>query len=63
MVQTCEPGMISGAGFAARTPRVLPRGANLVLLAPVVATEYPNATAVTKALREIIESRRKHRVA
>lgn len=36
-------------------------GTNLVLLAPDVAAEFPTATAVNKALREVIRARAKHR--
>jgi hypothetical protein len=36
-------------------------GTNLVLLAPDVAAEFPNATAVNKALREVIRARTRHR--
>ncbi|HUY02042.1 MAG TPA: hypothetical protein VMV33_02045 [Rhodocyclaceae bacterium] len=36
-------------------------GTNLVLLAPDVAAEFPTATAVNKALREVIKARTKHR--
>ena len=38
-------------------------GTNLVLLAPDVAAEFPTATAVNKALREVIKSRSKRRTA
>jgi hypothetical protein len=38
-------------------------GTNLVLLAPDVAAVFPNATAVNKALREVIKSRSKRRTA
>ena len=38
-------------------------GTNLVLLAPDVAAEFPNARAVNKALREVIKARGKHRTA
>lgn len=34
-------------------------GTNLVLLAPDVAAEFPNATAVNKALRALIKKRAK----
>jgi hypothetical protein len=36
-------------------------GTNLGLLAPDVAAEFPTATAVNKALREVIRARAKHR--
>ena len=36
-------------------------GTNLVLLAPDVAAEFPTATAVNKALRELIKARTKRR--
>ena len=39
------------------------KGTNLVLLAPDVAAEFPDARAVNKALREIIKARGKHRTA
>jgi hypothetical protein len=38
-------------------------GTNLVLLAPDVAAEFPTATAVNKALREVIKARSKRRTA
>jgi hypothetical protein len=38
-------------------------GTNLVLLAPDVAAVFPDATAVNKALREVIKSRSKRRTA
>lgn len=38
-------------------------GTNLVLLDPDVAAEFPTATAVNKALREVIKARSKHRTA
>lgn len=38
-------------------------GTNLVLLAPDVAAEFPTASAVNKALREIIKARSKRRTA
>jgi len=38
-------------------------GTNLVLLAPDVAAEFPTATAVNKALREVIKARTKRRTA
>ena len=38
-------------------------GTNLVVLAPDVAAEFPTATAVNKALREVIKSRKKRRTA
>jgi hypothetical protein len=36
-------------------------GTNLVLLAPDVAAEFPTATAVNRALREVIRARARHR--
>jgi hypothetical protein len=36
-------------------------GTNLVLLAPDVAAEFPTATAVNKALRDVIKARSKRR--
>ena len=38
-------------------------GTNLVLLAPDVAAEFPTASAVNKALRQVIKSRAKRRTA
>lgn len=38
-------------------------GTNLVLLAPDVAAEFPTATAVNKALRDVIKARSKRRTA
>ena len=38
-------------------------GTNLVLLAPDVAAEFPTASAVNKALRQVIKSRTKRRTA
>jgi len=38
-------------------------GTNLVLLAPDVAAEFPTASAVNKALREVIKARSKRRLA
>ena len=38
-------------------------GTNLVLLAPDVAAEFPTASAVNKALREVIKARSKRRTA
>ena len=38
-------------------------GTNLVLLAPDVASEFPTATSVNRALREVIKSRSKRRTA
>ena len=38
-------------------------GTNLVLLAPDVAAAFPTATAVNKALREVIKARSKRRTA
>lgn len=38
-------------------------GTNLVLLAPDVASEFPTASAVNKALRQVIKSRTKRRTA
>jgi hypothetical protein len=38
-------------------------GTNLVLLAPDVAAEFPTASAVNKALREVIKARVKRRTA
>ena len=38
-------------------------GTNLVLLAPDVAAEFPTASAVNKALREVIKARTKRRTA
>jgi hypothetical protein len=38
-------------------------GTNLVLLAPDVAAEFPTASAVNKALRELIKARAKRRTA
>ena len=37
------------------------KGTNLVLLAPDVAAEFPNARALNKALREVIKARSRHR--
>jgi hypothetical protein len=36
-------------------------GTNLVLLAPDVAAEFPTATAVNKALRQVIKAKSKRR--
>ena len=38
-------------------------GTNLVLLAPDVAAEFPTATAVNKALRDVIKARSRSRTA
>lgn len=38
-------------------------GTNLVLLAPDVASEFPTATSVNRALRELIKSKSKRRTA
>jgi hypothetical protein len=38
-------------------------GTNLVLLAPDVAAEFPTASAVNRALRQVIKSRAKRRTA
>ena len=38
-------------------------GTNLVLLAPDVAAEFPTASAVNKALRQVIKARSKRRTA
>jgi hypothetical protein len=38
-------------------------GTNLVLLAPDVAAEFPTASAVNKALREVMKARAKRRSA
>lgn len=38
-------------------------GTNVVLLAPDVASEFPTATSVNRALREVIKSRSKRRTA
>ncbi len=38
-------------------------GTNVVLLAPDVASEFPTATSVNRALRELIKSRSKRRTA
>ncbi len=38
-------------------------GTNIVLLAPDVAAEFPTATSVNRALREVIKSRSKRRTA
>lgn len=38
-------------------------GTNLVLLAPDVASKFPTATSVNRALREIIKAKSKRRTA
>lgn len=48
-------------GVRGKYARRYAEGTNLVLLAPDVAAEFPTATAVNKALREVIKRRSKHR--
>jgi hypothetical protein len=43
--------------------KLFAEGTNLVLLAPDVAAEFPTATSVNRALREVIKSRSKRRTA
>jgi hypothetical protein len=50
-------------GVRGKYPARFAEGTNLVLLAPDVAAEFPTATAVNKALREVIKARSKRRTA
>lgn len=51
------------AGVRGKYSTRFSEGTNLVLLAPDVAAEFPTATEVNKALREIIKARSKRRTA
>jgi hypothetical protein len=50
-------------GARGKYARRFAEGTNLVLLAPDVAAEFPTATAVNKALRDVIKARTKRRTA
>jgi hypothetical protein len=51
------------AGVRGKYAARFAEGTNLVLLAPDVAAEFPTASAVNKALRQVIKSRAKRRTA
>ena len=51
------------AGVRGKYAERFAAGTNLVLLAPDVAAEFPTASAVNKALRQVIKSRAKRRTA
>jgi hypothetical protein len=50
-------------GIRGKYAKRFSQGTNLVLLDPDVATKFPNAAAVNKALREVLKSRSKRRTA
>jgi hypothetical protein len=51
------------AGVRGKYTTRFAEGTNLVLLAPDVAAEFPTASAVNKALRQVIKARAKRRTA
>ena len=50
-------------GLRGKYAKRFSEGTNLVLLDPDVAIEFPNAAAVNKALREVLNSRSTRRTA
>jgi hypothetical protein len=50
-------------GTRGKYARQFADGTNLILLAPDVAAEFRTATAVNKALREVLKARTKRRTA
>lgn len=50
-------------GTRGKYARRFAAGTNLILLAPDVAAEFRTATAVNKALREVLKARAKRRTA
>ena len=48
-------------GTRGKYARRFAEGTNLILLAPDVAAEFPTATAVNKALRDVLKARAKRR--
>ncbi len=51
------------AGVRGKYAERFAEGTNLVLLAPDVAAEFPTATSVNRALREVMKARSKRRTA
>jgi hypothetical protein len=60
---TLRPEYDFSSGVRGKYAGRFAQGTNLVLLAPDVAAEFPTASAVNKALRQVIKSRAKRRTA
>ena len=60
---TMRPEYDFSQGVRGKYAKRFSQGTNLVLLDPDVATEFPSAAAVNKALREVLKSRAKRRTA
>ena len=60
---TMRPEYDFSRGVRGKYAKRFEEGTNLVLLDPDVASEFPSAAAVNKALREVLKSRSKRRTA
>ena len=60
---TMRPEYDFSQGVRGKYAKRFSQGTNLVLLDPDVATEFPSAAAVNKALREVLKSRSRRRTA
>ena len=60
---TLRPEYDFSQGVRGKYAKRFAEGTNLVLLDPDVASEFPNAAAVNKALRGVLKSRSKRRTA